>query len=305
MHAEASPSSGSGGGARHIALGVRTTAFPIDDFINAPGAGEASINASSLKDAVASLDFYSNPDRRGGEWTIRNQYSQRHPAWSAAEGFPTDYDSANPPYVLVFRSGDSFQARFANEYELDAIWEDLPANLLSDARGIAPASPGMLAAFGIPVPTLLGAFEAQEVEEPAEEFDPENFEDGRRQVFASIIRRQGQPAFRQMLFNAYDGQCAITRSITTWVLEAAHITPYKGVGTNTLQNGLLLRADVHTMFDLGLISVEPADRIVKVSSLLHESEYWSFNDTYLLAPKKITQRPSSTSLQHHFSQFRP
>src|ERR1700722_13744752 len=42
-----------------------------------------------------------------------------------------------------------------------------------------------------------------------------------------------------------------------WVLEAAHITPYMGASTNSLLNGLLLRADIHTLFNLGLISIDP------------------------------------------------
>ncbi|MCR4283579.1 MAG: hypothetical protein NUV72_11195, partial [Bauldia sp.] len=121
MNAEASPH-GAGGGARHIALGVRTKSFPIDDFLGTPGGTHATITAQSAKAALEPLDFYSNPERRGGEWTIRNQYSHRHPAWSNSEGFPTHFDPTNPPYILVFSAADAYFARFANELDLDALW---------------------------------------------------------------------------------------------------------------------------------------------------------------------------------------
>ena len=141
-------------------------------------------------------------------------------------------------------------------------------------------------------------------EEPAEDFDPNDIADGRKAIFASIIRRQGQTDFRRTLLDAYAGKCAITRMRTIWVLEAAHITPYRGTETNTPQNGLLLRGDVHTLFDMGLVSVQPHDRVVRVSSLLKDSEYWSFNNTPLLEPTKESYLPSVAALTQHFSQFR-
>src|SRR5205823_2979542 len=81
-------------------------------------------------------------------------------------------------------------------------------------------------------------------------FDPISIEDGRRRIQAS---RQGQFAFRAALIEAYGGRCAMTGCDILEVLEAAHIVPYRGPSTNAVSNGLLLRADIHTLFDLGLI----------------------------------------------------
>src|SRR2546425_8717774 len=89
MLGEASPH-GRGGGAMHVALGVRTDAFQIDRFLNALGHRTVTIEAAAGPGNAgrAPLTLSSNPNRRGGEWLIRDQFSHRHPGWSAAAGFP-------------------------------------------------------------------------------------------------------------------------------------------------------------------------------------------------------------------------
>ena len=101
MHGKASPH-GRGGGAMHVALGVGNETFPIDRFLNARGRSNVTIKTAAQpgKHGGSSLTFGSNPDRRGGEWLIRDQFSHRHPAWSAAVGFPTTYTEGDPPYEI-------------------------------------------------------------------------------------------------------------------------------------------------------------------------------------------------------------
>ena len=94
---------------------------------------------------------------------------------------------------------------------------------------------------------------------------PESMEDARRRIEATIVLRQGQGAFRDSLLEAYGCRCAISGCDVPEALEAAHIIPYKGEHTNVVVNGLLLRADLHTLFDLGLIAIDTADLLV----LLH------------------------------------
>lgn len=89
------------------------------------------------------------------------------------------------------------------------------------------------------------------------EFIPNDDEDGRRKVIAEVVRRQGQPKFRKSLVDAYAGRCAITGSSTLCTLQAAHVTPYLGAHTNVVSNGILLRADIHTLWDLHLLAVDP------------------------------------------------
>ncbi|MFN3458045.1 MAG: HNH endonuclease [Novosphingobium sp.] len=87
-------------------------------------------------------------------------------------------------------------------------------------------------------------------------FDPQSVEDGRRRIEQFVVIRQGQAAFRRRLLQAYGGKCAITGCEIEDILEAAHISPYKGTQTDDVTNGLLLRADIHTLFDRGLIKVD-------------------------------------------------
>lgn len=103
-------------------------------------------------------------------------------------------------------------------------------------------------------------------------FDPALIEDGRERVAREIAVRRGQAAFRQQLLNVY-GQCLMTGCSVEAALEAAHIVPYQGPGTNHLLNGLVLRADVHTLFDLGLLAVDPDTLTILVAQGLDGTEY--------------------------------
>ena len=87
-------------------------------------------------------------------------------------------------------------------------------------------------------------------------FNPEGIADTREHDLSSIVRRRGQPAFRKHLLSAYSGRCAITGCDVAAVLDAAHIVSYRGPETNHPANGLLLRTDLHTLFDLRMVAVD-------------------------------------------------
>src|ERR1700722_13605652 len=82
-----------------------------------------------------------------------------------------------------------------------------------------------------------------------EPFDPKNIKDARERIRRTIVQRRGQAKFRNALLEAYGSRCAISGCGALEVLEAAHICPYQGSATNHVTNGLLLRADIHTLFD--------------------------------------------------------
>lgn len=307
INGNASPH-GRGGGAMHIVLGVRTDGFPIDEFLNAAGQTEVIISAAADRERtlVAPLAFSGNPGRRGGEWRIRDQYSHRHPAWVVSAGFPTNYDATNPPYVLIFKVGKTFHARFSLERSIYNLGGNIrPKGIFSSYTGIAVASSKLITAFSVPGPTRLEEYQIQEEEELPEAFDPKDLSDGRRRIIAAVIRRLGQQAFRRKLISAYAAQCAVTRCKTLWVLEAAHITPYRGIRTNAVPNGLLLRADVHTLFDLALISIEPSKLVVRVSKLLEGSPYEGFDGRRPTLPTKAALHPSHAALEEHYRLFHP
>ena len=104
-------------------------------------------------------------------------------------------------------------------------------------------------------------------------FDPESTEDARRRIERAIVQRQGQGRFREALLANYGGRCPITGCDLPEALEAAHIVPYNGEQTNHPANGLPLRADIHTLFDLHLLSIEPESRTVVIAPKLRESCY--------------------------------
>ena len=132
------------------------------------------------------------------------------------------------------------------------------------------------------------------------EFDPTSVVDERQKAIRAIVLRQGQPAFRRELVRAYDQKCAITGCATLAVLEAAHITPYRGPQTNHVSNGLLLRSDLHTLFDLYLLSVDPDSNTVIVDSALRSGEYGSVHGQKLHLPNSALDQPSKDALFAHF-----
>src|SRR6185369_1227809 len=83
---------------------------------------------------------------------------------------------------------------------------------------------------------------------PMIDFDP-NQADMRKLREASIIYRQGQAKFRQSVLSAYKNRCCISGFDVADALDAAHIVPYLGEHSNKVANGLLLRSDLHALFD--------------------------------------------------------
>ncbi|HSD61518.1 MAG TPA: HNH endonuclease, partial [Burkholderiales bacterium] len=116
--------------------------------------------------------------------------------------------------------------------------------------------------------------------------------------------RLGQGAFRVLVTDAYHRRCAVTGEKTLPVLQAAHIRPFAENGPNTVDNGLLLRSDLHTLFDLGYLTVTDEYR-VEVSQQIRTRfengrEYYRY-DGHPLAelPEHFNERPSSEFLEWH------
>jgi putative restriction endonuclease len=82
--------------------------------------------------------------------------------------------------------------------------------------------------------------------------------------------RLGQQAFKAVVAAAYRGRCAITGTHIPPVLQAAHVRHVTEGGEHRLDNGLLLRSDVHTMFDQGYLGVDPRYRLMVSSRLCEE-----------------------------------
>lgn len=134
-------------------------------------------------------------------------------------------------------------------------------------------------------------------------FDPSNMADARQRVLASLAVRQGQQKFRNALKAAYQNTCALTGCSVVEVLEAAHIIGYRGKHTNRVQNGLLLRADIHTLFDMGLIGFDPSTWTVVLHRRMQDGPYRELHGSTPRLPKNEGKRPNVKALKLHLKLF--
>lgn len=118
-----------------------------------------------------------------------------------------------------------------------------------------------------------------------------------------VRRRLGQGAFRLVVTEAYDRRCVFSGERTLPALQAAHIKPYAASGPHRVQNGLLLRADLHQLFDAGYLTVAP-ERRVEVSSRIREEfdngrDYYALHGQELRRPVNAVDGPDATFLAYH------
>ncbi|MDI6712566.1 MAG: HNH endonuclease [Anaerosomatales bacterium] len=128
--------------------------------------------------------------------------------------------------------------------------------------------------------------------------------DERQRVIASVVRRQGQPYFRKQLLVAYEGRCAFSEYDAGDALEAAHIQPYRGPASNRVDNGLLLRADMHDLFDLFLVAVDTSSQSLLVSPELASTRYAEYAGRRIHLPQDRALWPSVDRLDWHREQAR-
>jgi putative restriction endonuclease len=115
--------------------------------------------------------------------------------------------------------------------------------------------------------------------------------------------RLGQGAFRILVTDAYSRRCAISGERTLPVLDAAHIVPYSANGQHSVDNGLLLRKDLHALFDLGYITVT-SKMFVEVSKRIKEEfengrDYYKHHGNSIILPPNPIDLPSTTYLDWH------
>lgn len=125
--------------------------------------------------------------------------------------------------------------------------------------------------------------------------------DTRNSVLRAIKARRGQRKFRNALLKRYGAQCLISGCQLLDVLEAAHIWPYRGDQDNHPGNGLLLRADLHTLFDLDLIGICPVDLEVRLAPPLRRVP-----DYHVLGGQRLrisTAKPERRPLDRRWRTF--
>jgi putative restriction endonuclease len=119
-------------------------------------------------------------------------------------------------------------------------------------------------------------------------------------------QRLGQQAFQAVIFAAYQRRCAVTGAKIRPVLQAAHIKPLPAGGEHRTDNGLLLRSDVHTLYDRGYLAVDPRHRLV-VSRRLREEfgngeEFYARAGSEIDLPRRRADRPNREFLEWHIDE---
>jgi putative restriction endonuclease len=115
--------------------------------------------------------------------------------------------------------------------------------------------------------------------------------------------RLGQGTFRILVTDAYKRKCAVTGERTLPALEAAHIKPFSDGGSHDPQNGLLLRRDIHALFDGGYVTVTP-DLKFHVSRKIKEEfengrHYYAFDGQSISEPITPSWSPDAAALKWH------
>jgi hypothetical protein len=159
--------------------------------------------------------------------------------------------------------------------------------------------PGIVDLVAIPESFLLGGLRDRDAVEQ-EEFNPREV-DQRKIIERQIRERRGQQAFREHLRRTHGDQCMVTACTVLAVLEAAHIKPYRGENDNHPENGLLLRSDIHTLFDLDLLGIEPDSCQIEIHPSL-TSQYGDLQGSRLKL--SASSKISIKALQSRYERFK-
>lgn len=122
-------------------------------------------------------------------------------------------------------------------------------------------------------------------------------------VLREVRRRLGQGVFRDTLLNIYRRKCAISGCEVVEVLEAAHIDPWCNTESHHPTNGLLLRSDLHTLFDRDLIGIDPHSLAVQIGLSIRKTEYGQFHEVRLQTPNDQDSTPHLDSLKQRWAIF--
>jgi len=115
--------------------------------------------------------------------------------------------------------------------------------------------------------------------------------------------RLGQGAFRFLVTDNYRRRCAVSGERTLPALDAAHIRPFARGGSHEISNGILMRRDIHSLFDLGYVTIAP-DMKFEVSKKIREEyengrHYYALHGTNIQLPEDPKRRPDPLALEWH------
>lgn len=124
--------------------------------------------------------------------------------------------------------------------------------------------------------------------------------DEREFTMRAIAARKGQPKFRRELARRYGARCMVSGCSLYAIVEAAHIRPFRGPKDHHGANGLLLRADLHTLYDNDLMGVHPKRLTVHFKKNVQHAGYAAFEGASLAVGR---YRPSFEALKRRWAVF--
>jgi putative restriction endonuclease len=118
-----------------------------------------------------------------------------------------------------------------------------------------------------------------------------------------VLPRLGQGAFRILVTDSYHRKCAISGEKTLPALDAAHIRPFSDGGTHEASNGVLMRRDIHSLFDAGYVTITPELRF-EVSPRIREEfsngrHYYDLHGQTIAVPENPRLQPDRSALRWH------
>lgn len=224
--------------------------------------------------------------------SLRGPYADRPPAGPADGVWTYDYfqEGQDPSQRDYYATNRGLLACLADDVPVAVlIQEKAKPNVQYRVRGLAKVTGwegGHFKLQGYDLAGNLTATPANDVETYASptmryggftESVPMNLDDARKRVETQIVVRQGGKAFRDKALKNFKGRCAISGWDVADVLEAAHIVPYRGLQTDQPDNALLLRADLHTLFDRELFHIDPTTFRIQLAPALQNSPYAAFS----------------------------
>ena len=229
--------------------------------------------------------------------------AKKHPKWRCNNGHefedPSEGEEPVSKYVALF--GGTF-VRLEHPISVTQLKgtalrpsDQLSIEELDLARLERLLFPAGEKVLGMVVAT--GFLKSPASDEADEELEPDvapSAADEREQVLRAIKVRRGQSSFRRGLIKRYGSRCLVTGCGLEAILEAAHIAPYRNASHNDPSNGLLLRADIHTLFDLYLMRIDPITLTVTFDESVCHEGYSAYHGKQLQIGIK---RPSSACLE--------
>ena len=243
---------------------------------------------------------------------------QKSPVWRCSDGHEFDDPVVDNEEVNAYEAdyGNTFlplDSTFSVQHLKDAalrpndqlsIEEIDVAPLAERTVSAGPEARDLLTSFlqaRCPSPEGYSPSEQPTIRDPGTAYTP-GMADTRERINRSVALRRGQKPFRNRLIRRYRPACMVSGCELMEIVEAAHIWPYRGKDDNHPENGLLLRADLHTLFDVNLLGIDPQGLTVHLHPDAKSSGYSEFDQTPLRIAAQL--RPSTDALESRWKSYR-